>query len=47
MRAVLRDVVSTLPPQARVLPGHGPFTTVADELATNPYLTDAYLEVQS
>ena len=47
MRAVLRDVVATLPPQARVLPGHGPFTTVADELATNPYLTDAYLEVQS
>ena len=47
MRAMLRDVVKELPPEARVLPGHGQFTTVAQELASNPYLTDHYLEVQS
>ncbi len=44
MRASLRDVVRALPPQVHVLPGHGPFSTMATELADNPYLTDAYLE---
>lgn len=38
MTATLRDVVATLPPGSRVLPGHGPQTDVATELATNPYL---------
>jgi len=38
MAATLRDVVATLPPGSRVLPGHGPATDVATELATNPYL---------
>ena len=47
MRTTLRDVVRHLPPNTRVLPGHGPATTVADELANNPYLTASYLEVQS
>lgn len=47
MRETLRRVVRTLPPQAHVLPGHGGFTSVADELAGNPYLSDSYLEVQS
>ena len=28
----------TLPPQTRLLPGHGPVTTVGEESATNPYL---------
>ena len=28
----------TLPPQTRLLPGHGPVTTVGEEAATNPYL---------
>lgn len=28
----------TLPPQTRVLPGHGPGTTIGDEAAGNPYL---------
>ncbi len=28
----------TLPPHTRLLPGHGPATTVAAEAATNPYL---------
>ena len=38
MAHTLRDVVRALPAAARVLPGHGPATTVAAELATNPYL---------
>jgi len=38
MQATLRDVVSSLPAGSRVLPGHGPATDVATELATNPYL---------
>ena len=28
----------TLPPQTRILSGHGPVTTVGEELADNPYL---------
>jgi hydroxyacylglutathione hydrolase len=28
----------TLPPQTRLLPGHGPVTSVGEEIATNPYL---------
>ena len=28
----------TLPPQTRLLPGHGPATSVGEEAATNPYL---------
>lgn len=38
MARTLREVVAALPPRAVVLPGHGPATTVADELARNPYL---------
>ncbi len=38
MAATLREVVAVLPPHAQVLPGHGPGTDVATELATNPYL---------
>ena len=45
--ASLRDVVRELPARVQVLPGHGPFSTMADELATNPYLTDAYVEALS
>ncbi|MFC8191354.1 MBL fold metallo-hydrolase [Cellulomonas sp. NPDC057328] len=41
MAATLRDVVATLPPDAVVLPGHGPATDVRTELATNPYLARA------
>ncbi len=35
----LRAQVLTLPPETRLLPGHGPDTTVAEEQATNPFLT--------
>lgn len=38
MAATLRDVVARLPAGCPVLPGHGPATDVATELATNPYL---------
>ena len=34
---IARDLL-TLPPQTKLLPGHGPATTVAEEQATNPYL---------
>ena len=30
--------LAALPPETRVLPGHGPETTIARERATNPFL---------
>ncbi|WP_353709334.1 MBL fold metallo-hydrolase [Cellulosimicrobium sp. ES-005] len=38
MARTLRDVVGRLDPAWDVLPGHGPATAVARELATNPFL---------
>ncbi len=32
------EVLHLLPPSTRILPGHGPATTVERELATNPFL---------
>ena len=40
MYASLRKL-AVLPPQTRVLPGHGPESTIEDELRTNPYLREA------
>ena len=40
MAASLRRLAA-LPPETRVLPGHGPATTVGRERATNPYLIAA------
>jgi len=34
--------LSVLPPETRVLPGHGPASTIADELRTNPYLRGGF-----
>lgn len=34
----IREQLLTLPPETRVLPGHGPETTVGRELATNPFV---------
>jgi glyoxylase-like metal-dependent hydrolase (beta-lactamase superfamily II) len=34
----IREKLLPLPPQTRVLPGHGPSTTLGEEAATNPYL---------
>jgi hydroxyacylglutathione hydrolase len=31
--------LATLPPETQVLSGHGPSTTIAEELRTNPFLT--------
>lgn len=38
MATTLRHVVAALPPHTVVLPGHGPSSRVATELARNPYL---------
>ena len=38
MARTLRDVVRGLDPALAVVPGHGPTTTVARELETNPFL---------
>ena len=40
MYASLRKLAA-LPPQTRVLPGHGPESTIEDELRTDPYLREA------
>ena len=40
MYASLRKLAA-LPPQTRVLPGHGPESTIEDELRTHPYLREA------
>jgi len=41
MGRTLREVVATLVPGTVVVPGHGPTSDVATELATNPYLRAA------
>ncbi|KRD45079.1 MBL fold metallo-hydrolase [Cellulomonas sp. Root930] len=38
MQRTLREVVATLPPATVVVPGHGPTSDIATELARNPYL---------
>ena len=38
MEHSLKNVVAALPPATTVLPGHGPQSTIADELRYNPYL---------
>jgi len=44
MRDSLGRILSTLPDGARLLPGHGPTTTLGRERATNPYLQPSFLE---
>jgi glyoxylase-like metal-dependent hydrolase (beta-lactamase superfamily II) len=41
MQETLVNKVLTLPDQLRVLPGHGPDTSIGHERKTNPYLIDA------
>ena len=43
MYASLRKLAA-LPPQTRVLPGHGPSSTIEEELRTNPYLRGLGIE---
>lgn len=40
MATLMRSLekLKDLPPDTVVIPGHGPFTTIADELAGNPFL---------
>ena len=38
--ASIRTLVDTLPPETVVYPGHGPITTLGDELARNPFLAE-------
>lgn len=40
LMASMRDKVLPLPPQTRVLPGHGPSTTLAAERSANPFLKE-------
>ncbi len=46
MRESLRALVAWAPPHVPLLPGHGPGTTLARELAGNPYLQPDFLEVE-
>jgi hydroxyacylglutathione hydrolase len=42
--ASIRLLVDTLPPETVVYPGHGPTTTLGDELAHNPFLAELRAE---
>ena len=44
LMASIRMLVDTLPPETVVYPGHGPITTLADELARNPFLNELRAE---
>lgn len=38
LKSSLRSKILVLPPETRVLPGHGPRTTVGQEIVSNPFL---------
>jgi glyoxylase-like metal-dependent hydrolase (beta-lactamase superfamily II) len=41
MEVLMRSInerLLTLPDETRVCPGHGPYTTIGDERANNPFL---------
>jgi len=42
--ASIRSLVETLSPETVVYPGHGPVTTLGDELARNPFLAELRAE---
>ncbi|HEX4746632.1 MAG TPA: MBL fold metallo-hydrolase [Gaiellaceae bacterium] len=44
LMASIRMLVETLPPETVVYPGHGPTTTLGDELARNPFLGELRAE---
>jgi glyoxylase-like metal-dependent hydrolase (beta-lactamase superfamily II) len=44
LMASIRMLVGTLPEETVVYPGHGPITTLGDELARNPFLTELRAE---
>jgi glyoxylase-like metal-dependent hydrolase (beta-lactamase superfamily II) len=43
--ASIRSLVEAYPPETVVYPGHGPATTLGDELARNPFLADLRAEL--
>lgn len=45
LMASMRNHVMTLPDDMRVLPGHGPETTIGRERAVNPFIVE-YLEIE-
>jgi glyoxylase-like metal-dependent hydrolase (beta-lactamase superfamily II) len=38
IQASIQQKIFTLPPNVTLLPGHGPATTVGEEINNNPYL---------
>jgi glyoxylase-like metal-dependent hydrolase (beta-lactamase superfamily II) len=42
--ASIRSLVDAFPPETVVYPGHGPATTLGDELARNPFLAELRAE---
>jgi glyoxylase-like metal-dependent hydrolase (beta-lactamase superfamily II) len=45
--ASIRSLVEAYPPETTVYPGHGPATTLGDELARNPFLAEVRGERQA
>ena len=45
--ASIRSLVEDFPPETVVYPGHGPATTLGDELARNPFLAELRAEQQA
>lgn len=41
MMKTLKNVIAALPEELEVYPGHGEFTTIGEELAENPYISEA------
>ena len=42
--ASIRSLVQAYPPETTVYPGHGPATTLGDEVARNPFLSELRAE---
>ena len=47
LEASIRTLVERFPPTTVVYPGHGPPTTLGDELARNPFLADLRAELRA
>ena len=37
VKSLIKNKILKLPAQTKILPGHGSHTTIATEIATNPY----------
>ncbi len=38
----IKEKIIVLPPETMVYPGHGPITTIGEEIETNPFIKDSY-----